>query len=109
VAAVALACAGPRARRGGETAPPVTAHHVIHIRDFRFAPSQLVVRVGDVVEWINDDAFNHSSFGDGGRWSSGELRPGARYRLVAQDTGRFPYHCGAHPTMRATLTVTPVP
>ena len=77
------------------------------IAGFRFTPAELTVAIGDTVVWTNDDALPHTASADSGAWSSPELRRGERFRFVPIRAGRFPYHCSAHPVMRATLVVRP--
>jgi len=79
----------------------------IHIRDFAFAPRDTTVAVGDTVVWQNDDAFIHVSKADSGAWSSADLPRGGRFSFVAARSGRFEYHCAAHPVMKGSITVIP--
>lgn len=94
-ACLAVARPQPRVKRAIE----------LEIRDFTFVPRDTTVAVGDTVAWINRDAFPHTTTADSGAWSSPEMRPGERFRFVASTAGRFPYHCAAHPVMRAILVV----
>ena len=74
---------------------------------------KLTPTVGTLVEGVdqdrllNDDSFPHTASADSGAWSSPELRQGERFHFVATRSGRFSYHCAAHPVMRATLIVRP--
>jgi plastocyanin len=77
----------------------------ISIAAFRFAPTEITVSVGDTVAWTNDDAFRHTTTADSGAWASAELATGQRFVFVATRVGRFPYHCAAHPVMRAVVHV----
>jgi len=77
----------------------------IRISGFQFAPAELTVSPGDTVAWINDDTFVHTTAADSGAWTSPELGRGQRFVFAAANAGRFPYHCAAHPVMRATLVV----
>jgi plastocyanin len=77
----------------------------IQIARFSFAPSETTVSSGDTVVWTNDDALPHATTADSGAWSSPELRYREQFRFVARRVGRFPYHCSAHPVMRAVLIV----
>lgn len=79
----------------------------VRIAEFRFAPAELTVSPGDTVVWTNDDALMHSTAADSGAWSSPEMGRGERFRFVPTRSGRFYYHCAAHPVMRGTLVVRP--
>jgi plastocyanin len=102
---LALGC-GTVAAAGARTEPGRAANQV-RITEFRFAPAELTVGIGDTVVWTNDDALLHTASADSGAWSSPEMRRGEAFRYVALRAGRFPYHCAAHPVMRATLVVRP--
>ena len=77
----------------------------VSIAEFRFAPVETTVALGDTVVWQNRDAFAHTATADSGGWSSGELQRDQRFQVVPSRTGRFPYHCAAHPVMRGVLIV----
>jgi len=77
----------------------------VSISGFKFAPAELTVSPGDTITWINDDTFLHTTAADSGAWTSAELGRGQRFIFVAARAGRFPYHCAAHPIMRAVIVV----
>lgn len=77
----------------------------VHIAGFKFSPGELTVSLRDTVTWTNDDTFVHTTTADSGAWTSPELGRGQRFVFVAAQAGRFPYHCAAHPVMRATIVV----
>jgi plastocyanin len=77
----------------------------VNIAAFKFTPAELTVSPGDTVTWINDDTFVHTTASDSGTWISQDLSRGQRFSFVAARTGRFPYHCRAHPVMRAIIVV----
>jgi len=79
--------------------------HIVRIAQFAFDPAEIRVTPGDTVVWENGDILPHTTAADSGAWSSGSLAVGARFTFVIADTGRFTYHCAAHPTMRGTLVV----
>lgn len=87
------------------TAPRAPTTHTISIAKFAFDPVETRVAPGDTIVWENADILPHTTSADSGAWSSGELAPRRRFVFVAQDTGRFPYHCAAHPTMKGVLLV----
>jgi plastocyanin len=85
--------------------PAPETQHRISISQFRFAPAELTVAVGDTVAWSNGDALPHTTTADSGAWSSPELAAGSRFIFVPKRAGRYTYHCAAHPVMRGLLTV----
>ena len=102
----ALGCGSLAAAGSARTEPGREAKQV-QIKEFRFAPAELTVAIGDTVVWTNGDALLHTASADSGAWSSPEMQRGEAFRYVALRAGRFPYHCAAHPVMRATLVVRP--
>jgi len=87
----------------GTRAPSPVRHEVL-MRAISFTPAELVVAVGDTVEWRNADIVRHNAvrldlFG------TGDLKPGERGRWVAADTGTFGYQCTIHARMRGRIVV----
>jgi hypothetical protein len=65
------------------------AEHVLRARPFRN-------------HWIAWASFN---IADGGAFNTGDIAPGAQASFTFQNAGSFPYHCGRHPGMVATINV----
>jgi len=79
---------------------------VVIIRGFAFGPTEVRIRVGDRVTWVNcEDAESHTSTADGGQWASPLLPPGAAFTQAFAAAGEFPYHCEPHPFMTARVIV----
>ncbi len=70
-----------------------------------FGANPLNITVGTTISWLNSDGTSHTSTGDGGAWSSGNIAPGARFNFTFQSAGRFTYHCQIHPGMTGTVVV----
>jgi plastocyanin len=115
--ALALSCISDRA---DVTAPVATGEcridvgsgavgtTIVAIRDFAFHPAVLHVPRGSTITWVNcesDEESPHTSEGDAGGWSSPLLSPGDVYTRTFDAAGSFPYHCGPHPFMTATIVV----
>jgi plastocyanin len=75
------------------------------MRGFAFMPARLEIAAGDTVVWVNRDVVPHTASHGGRAWDSGSVGPGARWHLIASDTGTQSYVCAFHPTMRGTLVV----
>lgn len=76
----------------------------IEIADFAFSPASATAKVGDVVNWTNNDSQAHSAAFEG--CSTERLDNGASGALVFTEAGTYNYVCGIHPSMKATLEVT---
>ena len=79
--------------------------HVVTIVDFRFAPADLTVAVGDTVTWTNDDGAAHTATATGGAFDSGNLEPGEAFSFTFASAGEYPYLCTYHPEMTGTISV----
>jgi plastocyanin len=93
----------------GECTVPASAAGatVVFIRDFAFVTSQVRVRPGERVVWVNCESsdVSHTSTSDGAGWDSGLLAPGDFYERAFPQAGSFPYHCEPHPGMTGTVIV----
>ena len=81
---------------------------IVAIRDFAFRPATVRVPSGTTITWVNcaePDEAPHTSEGDAGEWASPLLAPGEVYTRTFDAAGTFPYHCGPHPSMMATIIV----
>jgi plastocyanin len=86
----------------GEGIPGST---VVVIRKFAFGPTEVRVRAGERVTWINCDEDSHTSTADGGQWASPLLAPGDAFTQIFSTTGEFSYHCEPHPFMTGRVIV----
>ena len=80
---------------------------IIFIRDFTFQPANVRVKAGGSIVWVNCEptSIPHSSISDTGGWASGLLAPAGAFVRAFPTAGSFPYHCGVHPSMKATVIV----
>lgn len=88
--------------------PNVPGSTVIIIRDFAFEPTQVTIKAGGTVTWLNcadPDEPAHTSTADQGAWSSPLLPPGTSFTRTFPQAGSFPYHCEPHPFMTGTIVV----
>ena len=77
----------------------------VNIVDFSFAPNNLTINVGDMVEWTNQDGVSHTSTSDDGVWDSGLLGQGDTFTYTFTLAGSYSYHCTPHPFMTGTVVV----
>jgi plastocyanin len=92
---------------GGPAAALEAAAATVRIANLSFARSQLRVRAGSRVRWLNDDQVQHSVTSDNGAFDSGLIDPGHTFDRVFDRPGTYSYHCTPHPFMRARIIVEP--
>jgi plastocyanin len=100
VAACAVTGFGP----ANATTPTPTKHTVV-IKKFKFIPDRINVRVGDTIEWINQDIVPHTATADTGDWDTEKLKKGESnsVEVAAEMTGT--YFCKFHPKMKGEITI----
>ena len=102
VVCVAALGAAVSAARGSLRATPV--RHEVQMRAISFTPAELVVAIGDTVEWRNADIVRHNAVRVD-LFETGDLKPGEHGSWVPVDTGTFTYRCTIHARMRGKIVV----
>jgi plastocyanin len=94
---------------GSNNSQPTSANAVT-ISGFAFSPATMTVKKGTTVIWTNQDSASHSVIADSsdsaGGPSSSLIAQGGTYSFTFNTVGTYAYHCGVHPDMKATVTVT---
>jgi plastocyanin len=98
----ALAGAALLAVPAAPLAAPKT--YQIVIQQMKFAPAPSGLKVGDTIEWVNNDIFLHSATARDKSFDV-ELRPKAHVRLVLAKAGTVDFACRYHPGMTGRLVV----
>jgi len=70
-----------------------------------YSPNPIVLAVGGMVTWKNNDNVTHTATANDGTWDSGSIAPGASFTRTFSTAGSFPYKCTIHPGMVGTVTV----
>jgi plastocyanin len=83
-----------------------TGDAAVAAKGFAFNPATVSVAVGKSVTWTNGDTAQHSIVMDAGGCQADPFAGGATATLVFNVAGSYAYHCGIHPTMKGTVTVT---
>jgi plastocyanin len=76
------------------------------IRQMAFGLTPSGLHVGDVVEWVNDDIFQHTATARDGSFDL-VLRPKARAQTLLRKPGTIQVYCRFHPGMTLALNVAP--
>ncbi|HEY8313355.1 MAG TPA: cupredoxin family copper-binding protein [Candidatus Baltobacteraceae bacterium] len=92
---------------GATPAPEASAGPtvIVHIKDFQFKPATFTIKPGTTVQWVNDDAVQHSATADDNSWNSGELAQGKTWSKTFATTGTYHYYCDDHEFMKAEIDV----
>ena len=81
----------------------------VGIKDIRFVPEDVTVKVGDTVLWTNtDNGVTHTvtkQGGPGAKFDSGNLADGKTFRVKFTKPGKVDYVCTIHPNQTGTVTV----
>ena len=97
--AIALSCmASAASALAGETVQ-------VKITDLAFLPTEVTARVGDTIQWVNDDIVDHTATATkGGEW---DVMIVAWKQAEQQLTraGEIDYFCRFHPFMTGKITV----
>lgn len=76
------------------------------IQGFKFSPEALTVKKGTTVTWMNEDSAPHTIASDSGKeLDSPSFGKGETYSHTFDSVGKYDYHCGLHPSMKATIIV----
>ena len=85
---------------------PAVSGNEITIKDFKFGPDSLSVKVGDTVTFKNADGQQHTATSDNsGDFDAGAVDPGGSKEVTFAKAGTFTYHCSFHPFMHGTIEV----
>ncbi len=85
---------------------PAGVRHAVSIQNLAYNPATVSVKVGDTVQWTNNDDRDHTVKADDGSFSSPNLGPGQTFEHKFTSAGTVQYGCNYHPRMRGSVTVT---
>ena len=97
----------PRSQSPSVGDPPFPEHFRLTQKDKKFVPHILVVPVGAVVDFPNDDPFFHNVFSlfDGKRFDLGLYEAGTTRAVTFNAPGVCYIFCNIHPEMSAVVIV----
>lgn len=87
-----------------DRAPPAPRTHTVIIEGMKFGPTPSEVRAGDVIEWVNEDIFQHTATARDRSFNI-DLAPSARGKTVITQSGTVDFFCTYHPGMEGRLVV----
>ena len=78
----------------------------IEIKDKKYSPAKLTIKVGQSVVWTNRDDSDHSLVADDRSFGTkDDLSRGDSYKFTFTKKGKFKYHCKYHPREKGEITV----
>lgn len=92
---------------GSQAAAGTCPKPCVQMKDVSFQPTNITVRVGQRVTWLNTDPVSHDvvAVPGGPGPKSALLAQGRSYSFTPTRAGTISYVCTVHPSMKATLTV----
>lgn len=76
---------------------------IITIKNLKFEPETLTIKLHDQVVWKNLDSVDHKIKGDD--WGNVPIGPGENFTQAFDKAGAFSYACTLHPEMKGTIIV----
>ena len=77
---------------------------VVKITDLAFSPETVAAKVGDTIEWVNEDFLDHTATAEDESFDLA-IAAGRSVRLEVRRSGAVAYFCRIHPNMRGTINV----
>jgi plastocyanin len=77
----------------------------VKIRDMKFSPASVSIKVGESVTWVNEDDRDHTVTAADGSFASDNLKPGSSFTFEFTKAGKFAYACSYHPRMKGVVNV----
>ena len=105
--AVLPACGGADASSGASAAgTPTPGAVVVAMRGLEFVPSDVSVRAGQTVRWVNESDMRHDAVAESGaEFRSPLFGRGESYEARLEQPGIVRYVCTIHPGMEGTIRV----
>ncbi|HTV68785.1 MAG TPA: cupredoxin domain-containing protein [Rhizobiaceae bacterium] len=84
---------------------PLSAETItVTIENMAFSPVKIDAKVGDTIEWVNKDIFDHTATVDG-RWDV-VVPVGKTGTLIVETAEIVDYFCRFHPNMKGKIIAT---
>ena len=102
-----VAGCGDSAKPAAMPSPTPAAVVPVVMRNIKFAPARITVKVGQTVRWTNHDKVAHTVASAKLKLASEGIEAGQSYEYRATRPGTFPYYCTIHAGQTGVLVVTP--
>ena len=72
--------------------------HIVEMKDYKFIPEEITIKVGDSVRWVNTERRQYHTiwFKELGEKESVEYFPDESHEKTFDKAGTYPYLCGPH-------------
>jgi plastocyanin len=97
----------------GLTPSAWAANHTVMVRNFEFAPKDIVIQKGDTVIWEWETGAHTTTNGTGGAdpnsgtlWDAPITSSNTTFQYTFDDAGSFPYYCVPHELANMVGSVT---
>jgi plastocyanin len=89
------------------TTPSGAGPVAVTMKDIAFTPQSVTVRVGQQIDWTNDDDTDHNVIAtSGASFRSSDFGQGGTFSYRPTRAGTIDYVCTIHPGMTGTIVVT---
>ena len=90
-------------------ASALAADHVVSQKNKEFALKALKIKVGDSIDFRNEDPFAHNVFSlsDAKAFDLGSYAQGQSRKVLFDKAGKVEVECSIHPNMRLVVEVAP--
>ena len=75
------------------------------MKDIKFVPHRIVVKLGQRVRWTNEDSVAHTVASSSLRIASEAITQGKSFTYTPKRKGTFAYFCTIHAGQNGTLVV----
>jgi len=77
----------------------------IAIKNLKYDPAKVTVKVGQTVLWTNNDDHDHTVVAKNEAFDSKNLSSGDTFKHTFTKAGKYEYFCRYHPRMKGLITV----
>ena len=104
---LAVAGCGDSAKPAATPSPTPATVVPVAMRNIKFVPARITVKVGQTVRWTNHDKVAHTVASAKLKLASEGIEHGQSYEYRATRPGTFPYYCTIHAGQTGVLVVKP--
>ncbi|OSI64646.1 MULTISPECIES: amicyanin [Bradyrhizobium] len=79
---------------------------VVTMDNMAISPLEVSAKVGDTIQWINKDVFDHTATAQNGDWDVA-IPAKTTVTTVLKKSGPVAYYCRFHPNMTAIIQIEP--